>query len=232
MLTIKNLIKNYGNRQVIKNLNFTLNKGESLGILGPNGAGKTTLLKIICGLNKPSDGGIILNDMRPDQIATIFEDQRFLSHLSGFKNIKLFLESFPDTKKPDWNEFFFKYDLYDNKHIKYKFYSSGMKRRMDLMSIFINGNKALYILDEPTNGLDIDSIILFNQIVINIIKEKRGTFIISSHHADELVKICDRFLIINKGSLLAEIKKEELLQKYGSLENAYLSLVSSINIKR
>jgi ABC-2 type transport system ATP-binding protein len=70
-----------------------LNEGEVLGILGPNGAGKTTLLKTICGLVKPSSGEVILNGVSSNQIATIFEDQRFLGQLSGVTNMKLFLST-------------------------------------------------------------------------------------------------------------------------------------------
>lgn len=226
MLEVKNLKKEYGKRQVLSNVNFTVNKGESLGLLGPNGAGKTSLLKLICGLLKPSDGRITFYNIAPDHIATIFEDQRFLGHISAVRNIDLFMQIVADTKSIDWNKIFVKYGLEHSKNTKYKFYSSGMKRKLDLMSIFISEHKSFYILDEPTNGLDIDSIIVFNLQIIELTERKDRTFIISSHHADELEKICDRFIIINGGKILADITKNEVLQSYGKLEAAYISIIS------
>ena len=93
VIEIRNVSKHYGKKQILNKISFSLNQGEVLGILGPNGAGKTTLLKIICGLVKPSDGQVILNGLTPNQIATIFEDQRFLGQISGIKNMKLFLST-------------------------------------------------------------------------------------------------------------------------------------------
>lgn len=225
MLDVKNVSKVYGRKQVLKNISFHLDKGESLGILGPNGAGKTTLLKIISGLISPSSGKVISKYGQSSQRGAIFDDQRFLNHLSGLTNIRLFMQSLTD-KDFDWDEAFAKYGLHDSKNVKYKFYSSGMKRRLDLMSIFIE-DKSFYVLDEATNGLDIDSVILFIKKVINLIVEESKTFIISSHRVAEMEKICDRFLILNEGRILKEIKKEEALLQYGSLENAYCSIISN-----
>ncbi|HET8792443.1 MAG TPA: ABC transporter ATP-binding protein, partial [Nitrososphaeraceae archaeon] len=222
MIEIKNLSKIYKGKKILSNLSFSIKKGEVWGILGPNGAGKTTLLKIICGLVKPSEGQIVLNNINAKQIATIFEDHHFLRHLSGIKNMKLFLKSFHE-KKIDLQEEFKKYGLDESKQIKYKFYSSGMKKRLDLMSIFCE-DKLLYLLDEPTNTLDIDSIILFNLQVISL-KNNNKAFIVSSHHANELEKICSNFLLMNKGTVLCQMTKEETLQNFGSLENAYSAVI-------
>lgn len=221
MIEIRNLSKEYGKKQVLNNINFSLNNGQVLGVLGPNGAGKTTLLKIICGLVKPSNGQVILNGARPDQIATIFEDQRFLGHLSGLKNMKLFLSMYGEELRLD--ERFQKFGLEHSKKVKFKVYSSGMKRRLDLMSISVNG-KRLYLLDEPTNALDIDSMISFNQQVISL-KNEGKSLLIASHHALELEKICDSFLLIDRGVVVAEMSKEELLGSFDSLETAYRSII-------
>jgi ABC-2 type transport system ATP-binding protein len=224
MLEVKNLFKSYGKKQILKNVSFHLNKGESLGILGPNGAGKTTLLKVICGLIIPSSGTITFKHQPSIQMGAIFDDQRFLGHLSGLSNLKLFAHTLSNIKNVDWEEVFIKYGLHSSKHVKYKFYSSGMKKRLDLMSVFIEP-KSLYVLDEPTNSLDIDSIIILYQTVSGLLKENK-TFIVSSHHVAEMEKICHRFLIMDKGSIILEIKKEDVLKNYGSLENAYCSHIS------
>jgi len=191
-----------------------------MGIVGPNGAGKSTLLKVICNLIKPSTGQIILNEIRSINIATILEDQQFLSHLSGEKNLNIFSESLCN-RRIDSEKGFRKYGLYDSKNLKYKFYSSGMKKRMDLMSVFCEENKFLYLLDEPTNALDIDSLITFSKQILTL-KSRGRAFIISSHHVMELEKVCDQFLFMDKGVVLTKLNKHEILQNFGSLEKAYL----------
>ena len=221
LIEIRNLSKQYGTKTVLSNITFSLNNGEILGILGPNGAGKTTLLKIICGLVRPSNGQVILKGVSAIQIATIFEDQRFLGHLSGIKNMNLLLSTIYEKEFP-LNEKFQKFGLDDSKKVKYKLYSSGMKRKLDLMSIFVSG-KQLFVLDEPTNALDIDSIIAFNEQVISV-KNQGKSFIIASHRAFELEKTCDFFLLIDKGAVVAEMSKEEVLRKFNSLEHAYRSI--------
>jgi ABC-type multidrug transport system ATPase subunit len=225
VIEIRNLSKQYGKKPILKGISFLLNEGEVLGILGPNGAGKTTLLKLICGLAKPTHGEVIFN-ISSRQIATIFEDQRFLGQLSGIKNMKLFMSTMGE-KEFQLEKKFEEFGLAESKNVKYKVYSSGMKKRMDLMSIFLN-RKRLFLLDEPTNGLDIDGMIAFNQQVISLKNEGRS-FIIASHHALELEKICDFFLLIDRGTVVSQISKEELVRNFGSLEGAYRSVIRKLN---
>jgi ABC-2 type transport system ATP-binding protein len=222
VIELKNVSKQYRSKPILNRISFSLNEGEVIGILGPNGAGKTTLLKIICGLVKPSNGQVILNGVTATQIATIFEDQRFLGQLSGIKNMKLFLNTIGE-KEFSLESKFEQFGLAENKMVKYKVYSSGMKKRMDLMSIFVSG-KRLFLLDEPTNGLDIDGMIAFNKHVSSLKNEKRS-FIIASHHALELEKICDFFLLIDRGTVVSQMSKEELVRNFDSLESAYHSLI-------
>jgi ABC-type multidrug transport system ATPase subunit len=222
VIEVRNLSKQYGKKPILKGISFSLNEGEVLGILGPNGAGKTTLLKLICGLAKPTHGEVILNNISSHQIAAIFEDQHFLGQLSGIKNMKLFMSTMGE-KEFSLEKKFQEFGLAESKNVKYKVYSSGMKKRMDLMSIFVN-RKRLFLLDEPTNGLDIDGMIAFNQQVISLKSEGRS-FIIASHHALELEKICGLFLLIDRGSVVSQISKEELARNFGSLEGAYRSMI-------
>jgi ABC-type multidrug transport system ATPase subunit len=199
-----------------------LNKGEILGILGPNGSGKTTLLKIICGLAKPSDGKVILNGLSSREIATIFEDQRFLGQLSGIKNMSLFLRTIGE-RKLSLEKTFEQFGLGESMRVKYRVYSSGMKKRMDLMSVFVP-NKQLFLLDEPTNGVDIDGIIAFKEQILSLRNEGKS-FILSSHHATELERMCDFFLLIDRGTLIAQISKEQIANNFDSLEEAYRLLI-------
>src|SRR5437762_9939129 len=135
--------------------------------------------------------------------------------------MKLFLNTIYDEEFP-LKEEFQKFGLEQSKKVKFKLYSSGMKRRLDLMSTFVAG-KRLFLLDEPTNALDIDSIIAFNEQVISV-KHQGKSFIIASHRAFELEKTCDFFLLIDKGAVVAEMSKEEVLRKFNSLEHAYRSI--------
>ena len=222
MLAVRNVSKQFSSKPVLNGISFSLKEGEVLGIVGPNGAGKTTLLKTICGLVKPTSGEVVLNGVTANQIATIFEDQRFLGQLSGIKNMKLFLSAIGEDEL-SLEKKFEQFGLAESKKVKYKLYSSGMKKRMDLMSIFVSG-KRLFLLDEPSNGLDIDGMIAFNQQVASI-KNEGKSFVIASHHSLELEKICDRFLLISGGTLIAQLSKDELFNDFDSLESAYRSLI-------
>ncbi|HWC55021.1 MAG TPA: ABC transporter ATP-binding protein [Chitinophagaceae bacterium] len=222
VIEVKHLYKLHWKKYRLKDINFSLFAGECLGILGPNGAGKTTLLKIICKLIRPSSGEVNFNKISPKEIATIFDDQYFLNHLSGKENIQIFMKmiygSFDGVKELK------KYGLDYFGDKKYKFFSSGMKRRLDIASIFLNKNKLLFLLDEPTNTLDIESIFAFNNQV-NLLKEQGKSFIVASHNAEELEKICDQFLFIDKGIILCGLTKKEVFMKFNSLETAYRSLL-------
>jgi ABC-type multidrug transport system ATPase subunit len=222
VLELKNISKQYGRKPILDRISFSLHGGQVVGILGPNGAGKTTLLKIICGLTRPSSGEVILSGVARAQIATIFEDQRFLGQLSGLKNMTLFLNSIGE-KEFSLEKNFEQYGLAESKHVKYKVYSSGMKKRMDLMSIFVSG-KRLFLLDEPTNGLDIDGLIAFNHQV-TALKNEGKSFVVCSHHALELEKISDLFLLIDNGTVVSQMGKEDLVRNFNSLENAYRSII-------
>jgi ABC-type multidrug transport system ATPase subunit len=221
-MKVTNLSKFFGKKQILHNISLTLNAGKVLGILGPNGAGKTTLLKIICGLVKPSEGHVNLNGIDSREIATIFDDQRFLGQLSGIKNMKLFLSTISEQEL-SLDKKFEQFGLGESKRVKYRVYSSGMKKRMDLMSIFLSGKK-LFLLDEPTNGLDIDGMIAFNQQVTSI-KNDGKSFVVASHHSLELEKVCDCFLLMDRGTVIAEMNKDELFTRFDSLESAYRSII-------
>lgn len=222
MLAVTNVAKQFGSKPVLTGISFSLKEGEVLGLVGPNGAGKTTLLKTICGLVKPTSGEVVLNGVTANQIATIFEDQRFLGQLSGIKNMRLFLSVIGEDEL-SLEKKFEQFGLAESKKVKYKLYSSGMKKRMDLMSIFVSG-KRLFLLDEPSNGLDIDGMIAFNQQVTSI-KNEGKSFVIASHHSLELEKICDRFLLIGRGTVISQMSKHELFNNFDSLEGAYRSLL-------
>jgi ABC-2 type transport system ATP-binding protein len=222
VIEIINVSKRFGNKQVLKEISFSLNDGKILGLLGPNGAGKTTLLKIICGLVRPSAGEVILEGVTRTEIATIFEDQRFLGHLSGIKNMKLFMSSIYGGHS-SLVEKFKEFGLEESKNAKFKFYSSGMKKRVDIMSAFVSG-KRLYLLDEPTNALDIESMNAFNKQVISL-KNDGKSVIIASHHALEMERLCDSFLLIDRGAIVSKMTREELLNNFISLESAYSSVI-------
>jgi ABC-2 type transport system ATP-binding protein len=222
MVAIKNVSKSYDHQCVLDKIDFTIGNGEVLGLLGPNGSGKTTLLKIICGLIHPNDGKVVFSDIHFSQVGAIFDDQKFLGHLSGLKNIRLFFESL-HSRNDNIEQAFKAYGLWENRHKKYKDYSTGMKKRLDLLSIF-NSHKILFLLDEPMNGLDIDGMLLFEKKITEL-KQEGKSFIISSHYAAGLEKIGDRFLMMRNGKVVSSLKKEEVIQNFGSLENSYQSIM-------
>lgn len=184
MISATNISKTYQNKTILSNVNFVLQKGAAIGILGPNGAGKTTLLKILSGLVFPTNGFVSFHGIERKMVATVIDENNFLNHISGWKNIKLFADTL--FIKCVTTELFNFYGLSSVRRMKYKWYSAGMKQRLKLLAA-IESNKKLFILDEITNTLDIEMIDFVSRR-INDLKCSGRSFIISSHNISFLKK--------------------------------------------
>ena len=216
LLSVQNLSKKYNNQFAINNINLNLKKGEIYGLIGKNGAGKTTLLKIIAGLVKPSNGDISLFDYSGDdrmkvlsRIGTLIEAPGLYPNLTAYDNLKLKCLCLGINEPKYIGSILEIVGLEAESNKKVKQYSLGMKQRLGIAMALV-GEPDLLLLDEPINGLDPQGIKDVRDIVLKLNKELGITMIISSHILDELLKIVDRFGIINDGRLLKEISKAEL----------------------
>jgi ABC-2 type transport system ATP-binding protein len=221
-LVITELTKLFPNGRGINNINLSINQGEILGILGPNGAGKTTLLKCVTGLAKPDIGEVKLfgidlghhfkEAIRP--VSALIGPTSTYENMTPVQNLKMILRLYPEISSNAIDEVLLLTGLSRNKHEKITTFSMGMKRRFGIAAALISKPR-LVILDEPTNGLDIDGLLFFRQTIQEISSQSGVTFVISSHHLSELEKLCHRYcFLINGHASLYESKEETLEEIY------------------
>ena len=229
VLKLENLSKGIGKREIVKNLNLTVNEGEIFGFLGPNGVGKTTTIKMIVGFLKPTKGEIyvygksIKNNRASfiSSIAAIVEAPDMYPYLTGIENLKQLARMDKNVTQSDIEQAVKLVGLEDRIDDKFKKYSLGMKQRLGLAQVLM-GNKKVWILDEPTNGLDPSGMIYFRNIFKKYSRDKKVTIFISSHILGEMETMCDRVAFLNEG----EIKGvEDITNIKGTLEKRYMEVV-------
>lgn len=176
-ISCQNLSFSMGKNTLFDNVSFEINEKDIIALVGENGVGKTTLLKLICSLIKSKN---INNNL---SISFMFSNKCFYPYLTGYQNL-LYFASLENISVKKIDKYLKLLELYNNKDKLYKKYSLGMKQKLAICLTLIK-DKDLYIFDEPLNGLDPKSIIIFNNI-INDLKENNKTIIISSHILKEL----------------------------------------------
>jgi ABC-2 type transport system ATP-binding protein len=221
ILTINNLTKKFGYLTAVKDLSFTINKGNVYGILGPNGSGKSTTLGIVLNVvNKTNgdfhwfDGNTTTHDALK-QVGAIIERPNFYPYMTAEQNLKLVCK----IKGVDQSKIEEKLDvvgLLDRKNHKFKTYSLGMKQRLAIASALLNDPEIL-ILDEPTNGLDPQGIHQIRQIIKDIAKDGT-TILLASHLLDEVEKVCSHVVVLRKGEKLYSGRVDEMINSYGFFE--------------
>lgn len=216
MLKATDIVKKYGNRVVIKNINMNISKGDIYGFIGKNGAGKTTFMKIILGLTPRDNGEVIYCDNKSIKdiglkVGSLIEAPGLYKNMSAYENLKMFSILYgADESKID--------DILNTVGLKgvgkrkTKDFSLGMRQRLGIAIALLN-EPDLLVLDEPINGLDPEGIKEIRDIILKLNKEKNITFLISSHLLDELSKIVTKYGIIDNGSLIEEIDADELREK-------------------
>lgn len=216
MLKAENLNVYYGNKKVISNASFDISPGEIVGLIGPNGAGKSTIMKTLLGLTKFT-GKVLLNNKNiltqhqeiSNKVGALIEGPAAYPFLSGKENLELYSN---DESDMDNLIRLLKMEPYIDQRVKN--YSIGMKEKLGIALALLN-NPEFVILDEPMNGLDIESTIL----VRKIIKEysSRGTaFLISSHVLSELQKVMTSIIIVNRGKIIMDLPIEDFHQMQSS----------------
>lgn len=222
ILEANNLEKRYGRFKAINDLNMHIPKGAIYGLIGKNGAGKTTLIRVICGLQKPTSGTYsiygISNENRNivkvrKRIGAMIESPSLCLDMTAEDNLKkqykvIGLPNFDNLK-----EILELVELADTGRKTAKRFSLGMKQRLGL-AIALVGNPDLLILDEPINGLDPEGIIEIRELILKLNREKKITFLISSHYLDELSKIATCYGFMDKCKIVKEIRSEELEQNF------------------
>ncbi|MDF2947109.1 MAG: transporter family protein [Bacillales bacterium] len=219
-LVVKNLSKSFGNRKIIDDVSFEVNKGEIFGFLGPNGAGKTTIIRMLVGLIKPTEGKIYISgfDVRKDykkamsRLGCIVENPELYSFLTGWENLMQFARMIGLNDENKILEIVNLVKLDQRIHDKVKTYSLGMKQRLGIAQALLN-DPDLLILDEPTNGLDPAGIRELRDFIKRIVKFRNMSVFISSHLLSEIEMMCDTVAIIHKGKLIKQSPVSDLLEE-------------------
>lgn len=221
ILSVNNLTKKFGYLTAVKDLSFTIEKGNVYGILGPNGSGKSTTLGIILNVvNRTSgefswfDGSTSTHDALK-KVGAIIERPNFYPYMSAIKNLQLVckIKNVAEDKIQEKLELV---GLLDRKDSKFKTYSLGMKQRLAIASALLN-NPEILILDEPTNGLDPAGIHQIREIIKKIAAQGT-TILLASHLLDEVEKVCSHVVILRKGEKLYSGPVDEMLASYGFFE--------------
>ncbi len=210
MLKLEKIRKSFKNNLVLKDVSFTVDTGEVVGLVGLNGSGKSTIIRIISGLII-QDNGTIENDFK--NIGVLLEGSRNIYHfLTVRENIKYFsiLNNIEDAYVGNFmNKYITLFGLEDKLDEEVGNLSRGMIQKVSIM-ILLAQNPDIIIMDEPTLGLDIISTIQIREIIQDIVKEKNKTVLIVSHDTKLLDSVADRILFLKDGEIESDIEKENL----------------------
>ena len=237
-LEVKNLEKKFKNFTAVKNINFQIDNGHTLGVLGPNGCGKTTTIGMLLGLIKPSNGKILIDDENFENLnrekilsqfnfaspyvelpkkLTVKENLEIYGRLYGVKDLTNRIHEISD----DLN-----LGTFLNK--KTGELSSGQKNRVSLAKSLINNPKILF-LDEPTASLDPDIGDFIRSYIQEYKIKNKVTILLASHNMSEVERLCDSVIMMRKGKIIDKGTCEELIKKHGrdNLEETFLKLARS-----
>ncbi len=217
IISVKNLVKNYGQFEAVKGISFDVKEGEIFGLLGPNGAGKSTTLEIIETLRQKTSGEVLVNgfnlDQDPNEIKKVIgvqlQTSGYYPGLNLLELINLFCGLY--NRDMDASQLLDMVNLRDKAKSKYKDLSGGQKQRFSIATTLINDPKIIF-LDEPTTGLDPQARRSLWDLIKGI-RDKGTTVILTTHYMDEAEVLCDRVAIIDSGKIIALDSPDRLIDK-------------------
>lgn len=215
-IEIKNLTKNFGEKQALSGLNMTVPAGSIYGFIGENGSGKSTTEKIICGLITKTSGEVKLFEkdytdiMTRAKVGVLIEQPGCYANYSVWNNLMLQATNLGLKNKADEvRKVLTLVHMEGSAGNKYKNCSLGMKQRIGIAMALL-GDPELLVLDEPINGLDADGMRIMREILTEIVRDGKRTVLVSSHILGELEKIATHYGIIRGGKMIREMTAEEL----------------------
>jgi ABC-type multidrug transport system ATPase subunit len=237
LVVVDRVGKLFGSKRALRDVTFSVPPGQICGLLGPNGAGKTTLFRLLMGILKPTEGALRIHgrDAFEDRVEVkrligfLPDEPVFYSYLSGREILELSAAmhgldvlNAMHRIKPLISQLRLSQDL-DNYA---EDYSRGMKKKLGLLLALLHDPKLL-VLDEPTNGLDVESTHLFYDLIFDAARQGK-TILFSTHLMDHVTRLCSHAVIINEGQLIAKGPIEALLSDFGeaNLEDVFLKLTT------
>lgn len=247
-LAIKNLRKVYNDNGkefiALDDVSFDIKEGEIVALLGPNGAGKTTIVSIICGYLLPTSGQVIINGedviktRSRDNIGVSFGgDLGFYGRATAKQNMSFFadLAKIPHRKqKAEIERVLDIVNLKDDMNKKVQFFSKGMKQRMHIARALL-GNPQLLLLDEPTDGLDVEIATNIRNVVKNL-AQSGISILLTSHMMSEVEALSDQIVLLGAGKIhakgtvedIVEMSKVKRIDRPATLEESYLALAPQL----
>ena len=217
IISVQDLVKNYGAFEAVKGISFEVQEGEIFGLLGPNGAGKSTTLEIIETLREKTSGKIFVNgydlDKEPNEIKKIIGVQLQTSGFYPALNLIELIDLFAGLYNRSANamELLELVNLKDKAKAKVKELSGGQKQRFSIATTLINDPKIIF-LDEPTTGLDPQARRNLWELIRQI-RTKGTTVILTTHYLDEAEYLCDRVAIVDSGRIVALNTPDKLIDE-------------------
>jgi lipooligosaccharide transport system ATP-binding protein len=227
VITANNLVKKYKDIAAVNGISFEVAPGESFGLLGPNGAGKSTTMRMVGAVSTRTDGELSILGLDPDkhgpeirsQLGVVPQSDNLDIELRVRDNLIVYGRYFglPTAKvKKRADELLAFAQLEDKAKAKVDDLSGGMKRRLTIARALINDPRIL-LLDEPTTGLDPQARhILWDRLFR--LKEQGTTLVLTTHYMDEAEQLCDRLVVVDKGTIMAEGSPASLIRQYSSRE--------------
>lgn len=234
ILELNQLVKKYKNGRGVNDISFCVEEGEVVGLLGPNGSGKTTIMKSITGLCRYNSGEIRVFGVDPadsiekalSKVGALIEQPALYENLTPKKQLAMMARYYPELGDDAPMLALKEVGLERYANEKVRRFSLGMKQRLALAMAFLS-KPAFIILDEPGNGLDIEMTVALRERIVTMAREENTTFLVSSHQADDIEKMCSRVIIIYEGNLIDDVSVEDALRLSPSLEDYFLMKIKA-----
>jgi len=227
---IKNISLSFGKRQILDDISFKVNPGQVLGLLGPNGVGKSTIFNLITGLIKPNFGSVYFNDTDATNYPIYERTTKykigycpqyggFFSDLTLLENLKCIGEILIKDQRErseKINQLIAKFELDALRDVKVRFLSGGQKKKC-VIALALLSNPQILLLDEPYAALDLLTIKMLQEIIVNLQTENpKMSIIICDHAARDILAVADSSIILSNGKVIAQGTPSELLNNVGA----------------
>lgn len=235
-IAIRNVSHRFGDKEVLKNISLSVQRGEIIGLLGPSGAGKTTLIKIITGQLVPTSGTVELAgcDMRnPDaaiyqRIGMMMDDCGIYERLSCYDNLRLYADLYR-IEHDRIGEVLEWVGLYKDRKCSAQKLSKGMRGRLMLARAVLHRPEFLF-LDEPTSGLDPATTGHIHELIFGMCKEGTTVFL-TTHNMAEAEKLCKHVALLHEGKIVEYGEPQEINRKYNHMNRLKIRLYSGMNLE-
>jgi lipopolysaccharide export system ATP-binding protein len=233
VIEFKDVSLAYGNRLILDRINFSINEGQIFGMLGPNGVGKSTIFNLITGLILPKGGSVLINGQNVNKLPIYLRTKKFkvgyVPQYGGFFNDMTLLDNLKaiseiviedkNSRQDKIDYLITKFELENIKDIKAKFLSGGQKKKLVIALSLLSDPKVL-LLDECFAALDVLTIKMLQEIIVNLQQENKITICICDHQARDLLACVDKAMILSNCKIVAEDTPSNLVKDINA-KNAY-----------